>query len=151
MPEDLLTITRNSSLLSGVLLIKLWNSKTFVELIESYIPGGMLVRQIPIKTTNKSYLVSATWIFKKLPADPADTVRKLNVHKTFRTRPGRLLNVLCTFNLRPVSTGESQGKYVCLPISGKCSHFITPWKHQKSKSILVFSGGIKWEQSLETG
>ena len=33
------------------------------------------------------------------------TGRKLNVHKTFRRRPGRLLNVLCTFNLRPVSTG----------------------------------------------
>ena len=32
---------------------------------------------------------------------PVDTGRKLNVHK----RPGRLLNVLCTFNLRPVSTG----------------------------------------------
>ena len=29
----------------------------------------------------------------------------MNVHKTFRRRPGRLLNVLCTFNLRPVSTG----------------------------------------------
>ena len=38
--------------------------------------------------------------------DPADTGRKLNVHKTFRRRSGRLLNVLCTFNLRPVSTGE---------------------------------------------
>ena len=36
---------------------------------------------------------------------PVDTGRKLNVHKTFRNRPGRLLNVLCTFNLRPVSTG----------------------------------------------
>ena len=35
---------------------------------------------------------------------PVDTGRKLNVHKTFRRRPGRLLNVLCTFNLRPVST-----------------------------------------------
>ena len=33
---------------------------------------------------------------------PVDTGRKLNVHKTFRKRP---LNVLCTFNLRPVSTG----------------------------------------------
>ena len=33
-----------------------------------------------------------------------DTGRKLNVHKTFRTRPERLLNVLCTFSLRPVST-----------------------------------------------
>ena len=36
---------------------------------------------------------------------PVGTGRKLNVHKTFRRRPGRLLNVLCTFNLRPVSTG----------------------------------------------
>ena len=36
---------------------------------------------------------------------PVDKGRKLNVHKTFRRRPGRLLNVLCTFNLRPVSTG----------------------------------------------
>ena len=38
-------------------------------------------------------------------AFPVDTGRKLNAHKTFRRRPGRLLNVLCTFNLRPVSTG----------------------------------------------
>ena len=36
---------------------------------------------------------------------PEDTGRKLNVHKTFRRCPGRLPNVLCTFNLRPVSTG----------------------------------------------
>ena len=35
---------------------------------------------------------------------PVDTGRKLNVHKTFRWRPRRHLNVLCTFNLRPVST-----------------------------------------------
>ena len=31
---------------------------------------------------------------------PVDTGRKLNVHKTFRRRPGRPLNVLCTFNVR---------------------------------------------------
>ena len=37
---------------------------------------------------------------------PVDKGRKLNVHKTFRGRPGRLLNVLCTFYLRPVSTGN---------------------------------------------
>ena len=36
---------------------------------------------------------------------PVDTGRKLNVHQTFRRRPGRLLNVLCTFSLRPVSIG----------------------------------------------
>ena len=38
---------------------------------------------------------------------PVDTGRNLNVQKTFRGRPGRLLNVLCTFNLRPVSTGHA--------------------------------------------
>ena len=36
------------------------------------------------------------------PPPPVDTGRKLNVHKTFRRR---LLNVLCLFSLRPVSTG----------------------------------------------
>ena len=41
---------------------------------------------------------------KKKRFSPVDTGRKLNVHKTFRRRPGRLLNVLCTFNLRPVPT-----------------------------------------------
>ena len=33
------------------------------------------------------------------------TERKLNIHKKFRRHPGRLLNILCTFNVRPVSTG----------------------------------------------
>ena len=37
---------------------------------------------------------------------PVDTGRKLNVHKTFGRRPGRLLNVLCTSSLRPVFTGK---------------------------------------------
>ena len=36
--------------------------------------------------------------------NPVDTGRKLNVQKTFRRSLGRLLNVLCTFNLLPVST-----------------------------------------------
>ena len=40
-------------------------------------------------------------------ADPVDAGRKLNVHKTFRIRPGRLLNVLCKFILRPVSMGDT--------------------------------------------
>ena len=35
-----------------------------------------------------------------------DTGRKLNVHTAFRRRPERLLNVLCTFNLSPVSMGS---------------------------------------------
>ena len=37
---------------------------------------------------------------------PVDTGRKLIVHKTFRRRPGHLLNVLCMFNLRPASSGS---------------------------------------------
>ena len=40
------------------------------------------------------------------PISTVDTGRKLNVHKTFRRRPGRLLNEFCTFNLRTVSTGS---------------------------------------------
>ena len=40
-------------------------------------------------------------------AAPVDTGRKLNVHKTFRRRPGILLKVLCTLNFRPVSTGAA--------------------------------------------
>ena len=45
--------------------------------------------------------------WKYLRTHPVDTGRKLNAHKTFRRRPGRLLNVvLVTFNLRPVSTGH---------------------------------------------
>ena len=43
--------------------------------------------------------------FKKLV--PVDVERKLNVYKTFIRRPGRLLNILCTFDLRLVSTGMS--------------------------------------------
>ena len=41
---------------------------------------------------------------------PVDIGRKFNVDKTLRRRPGRLLKVLCTFNLGPVSAGM------------KCSH-----------------------------
>ena len=36
---------------------------------------------------------------------PVDTGRKSNVRKMFRRRPERLLNLLCTLNLQPVSTG----------------------------------------------
>ena len=39
---------------------------------------------------------------------PVDKGRKLNAHKTFRRRPGRLLNVLCAFNLRPVPRGSRE-------------------------------------------
>ena len=43
---------------------------------------------------------------------PVDAGRKMNVHKTFRRRPGPLLNVLCTFNLPPVSAGFLFSNYL---------------------------------------
>ena len=39
---------------------------------------------------------------------------KLNMHKAFRRRPGRLLNVLCMFNFRPVSTGVVLWAFIAL-------------------------------------
>ena len=55
---------------------------------------------------SKQHAASVKLQQKRKQINPVDTGRKLNVHKTFRRRPGRLLNVLCTFNLRPVSTGN---------------------------------------------
>ena len=43
-----------------------------------------------------------------------DTERKLNACKTFRRRPGGLLNVLCTSSLRPLSRGSLQVRVVLL-------------------------------------
>ena len=49
---------------------------------------------------------------------PVDTGRKLNVHKTFRRRPESLLNVLCTFNLRPVPTGQESHTFTIKRLIG---------------------------------
>ena len=51
-----------------------------------------------------------------------DTGRNLNIHKMFRRRPGRLLNVVCTFHLRPVSTGLLTSPYTCSYILNDNSH-----------------------------
>ena len=51
-------------------------------------------------------LSTLTRMISDRSSHPVDTGRKLNVHKTLRRRPGRLLNVLCTFNLRSMSTGQ---------------------------------------------
>ena len=50
------------------------------------------------------------WQSKIHPVVFPDTGRKLNVHKTFGRRSGRLLNILCMFNLRLLSRGW--GEYV---------------------------------------
>ena len=57
------------------------------------------------KNDNKNSPFSISVCVKRKNKIPVDTGRKLNVNKAFRRRPGRLLNVLCTFNLRPVSMG----------------------------------------------
>ena len=45
------------------------------------------------------------YIADHVVSDPLGTGYKLKVHKMFRTRPERLLNALCTFNLCFVSGG----------------------------------------------
>ena len=76
---------------------------------------------------------------------PVDTGRKLNVHKTFKRRPGRLLNVLCTFNLRPVSKGEdilfSNDIKLSHRLDRACSHIypsiIAARKNDTVKAIFI--------------
>ena len=40
----------------------------------------------------------------------------MNAHETFGIRPRRLLNVLSTFNLRPVSTGNQNIRIFKIPL-----------------------------------
>ena len=51
---------------------------------------------------------------------------------------------LCTYNLK-IETGDKQTHF--WPIFP----FYTPWKHQKTKGFLVFSGVLKWEHWPEIG
>ena len=74
---------------------KLWSSGIF-RLYRKRV-CAVLVSQLLTLSTFRLILSSRLY--------PVDTGRKLNVHKAFRRRPGRLLNVLCMLNLRPVSTG----------------------------------------------
>ena len=53
-------------------------------------------------TKHRKALTTLLWVY------PVDTGRKLSVYKTFRRHPGRLLDVLRTFNLRPVSAGYAE-------------------------------------------
>ena len=57
--------------------------------------------------TGRAGLRNLSLVIAEKECNPANTGRKLNVHKTFRRRPGRLLNVLCAFNLRSVSMGKT--------------------------------------------
>ena len=63
---------------------------------------------------------------------PVDTGRKVNVHKTFRRCPGRLLNVLYTLSLRPLST-----RFVFLSLF-----------QVRIKNIKEFSENVVWKYFL---
>ena len=83
-------IFRHRSMYKQPILTKQWNHNIFVEILYSCLRDTERLLGV--------YFSLLAVIF------PIDTGRKLNVHKTFRIRLGRLLNVLCTFSLRPVST-----------------------------------------------
>ena len=67
---------------------------------------------------------------------PVVTGRKLNAHKPFRRRPGRYLNLLCTFNLHPVSTGLN------LNCSNVYHNFIRKYLTQINLFLLIFMTGF---------
>ena len=67
-----------------------------------------------------------------------DIGHKLNVHKTFRRRSGRFLNVLCTLNLRPLSMGsESNQFYLEWRYNTKDGDIIliSPWSKELKDAI----------------
>ena len=53
----------------------------------------------------------------------------MNVHKTFRRRPRRLLNVLCTFSLPPVSMGFANIKWILPRPNMKSQDLKQTWRH----------------------
>ena len=75
-------------------------------------------------------LYNHSWIFICVSTYPLDTGRKLNVHKMFIRRPGRLLNVLCTFSLHPVPRG-----YILLELF--CKEFANFYSLQSAFSFVI--------------
>ena len=102
--------------------------QSFFSIITRHINYNILKGTLLLK-------ILRTWI--KIPVG---TGCKLNVHKTFRRRPGRLLKVLCTFNLRHVSTGIRANSFI------KTSVNIKKWKSMKVP--LKLSLAKKYEEDL---
>ena len=71
---------------------------------------------------------------------PVDTGHKLNVHKTFRRRLRRFLNVLCTFNLRPVPTELVD---IC-DMRSSISYFDQILGKRESQTRQEFNSAILW-------
>ena len=76
-----------------------------------------------------------------------DTGRKWNLHKTFRRLPGRLLNVSCTFNLRPVSNGIIMNVMIMAMI---IMRMISNWQQWQSNNALPESAYGKGYEISET-
>ena len=76
--------------------------------ISNYSENALFSKQALLPNFSEKKIFRRRYFLKRVTfydsSVPVDAGRKLNVHRTFRRRPGRLLNVLCTFNLRPVST-----------------------------------------------
>ena len=88
----------------------LWPRKIFRILLFVWTKNSMLIQQKVRFLPHDKWVAFwnnfcfETYAIRVFSICPVDTGRKLNVHKTFRRRPGCLLDVLCTFNLRLVST-----------------------------------------------
>ena len=81
---------------------------------------------------------------------PVDTWHKLNIHKTFRRLPGRLLNVLCEFNLRPVFTGWKMCKRAVEKDLWSMESVLGKYKtrHKKCAKELLKSDHMHWSLFL---
>ena len=73
----------------------------------SYPLVGVSINQFLSKSGPQVLAVTAVALERSnLLVFPWDAGRKLNIRKAFKRSPGRLLNVLRTFNLRPVPGGK---------------------------------------------
>ena len=85
---------------------------------------------------------------------PVDTRRKLNGHKAFRRRPGRLLNVLYTFNVRPARQAHQRWIDVeatlIVNVHQCCFNFDTWLKMKVETYISTLILGWKWNVHLST-
>ena len=80
---------------------RLWRNNFSSSKTSSRRLQNEFTRHFPKTSSRRLCKTTSSWL-----QDPVHTGRKLNVHKTFWRRPARLQNVLCTSNLRPVSTGD---------------------------------------------
>ena len=46
---------------------------------------------------------------------------------------------------------DNTGNFLFLTLFQPMLHFYIPWKHQKTKSLLIFSGGIEVKHWLKMG